>query len=145
MAANTTIRRKAAKPRPEPSGERIVLGQVPTPKPRPKRPPVPAVVRLRAKLGLTQPEFVRLLPVSVRSLATLEKGTRPTPTVARRLTELARLTDALAEVIRPAALGAWLRTPNAAFDGSKPLEVVERGEADRLWEMAYFLRSGDPV
>jgi len=60
------------------------------------------------------------------------------------LIELERLTKALSEVIRPDSLGKWLQSPNAAFDGLKPLEVIERGEIDRLWEMIYFLRSGVP-
>jgi hypothetical protein len=30
------------------------------------------------------------------------------------------------------------------FAGLKPLEVLERGEIDRLWEMYYRLRSGMP-
>jgi hypothetical protein len=37
---------------------------------------------------------------------------------------------------------AWLDTPNDAFGGLKPVEVTERGEADRLWRMIYFLGSG---
>jgi hypothetical protein len=41
-------------------------------------------------------------------------------------------------------LGNWFRAPNLAFDGLKPVEVIERGESDRLWEMAYYLRSGVP-
>ena len=98
--------------------------------------------KLREKLGLTQPEFAGLLPVSVRTLATLEKGTPPTDSVARRLTELERLRKALSEVIRDSAIGEWLNTPNPAFGGLKPLEVIDRGESDRLWEMIYFLRSG---
>ena len=31
-----------------------------------------------------------------------------------------------------------------AFAGLKPVEVIERGESDRLWEMVYYLRSGVP-
>ncbi len=83
-----------------------------------------------------------MLPVSVRSLATLERGTAPTEAVARRLTELERLVKALSEVIKKETIGRWLRTPNPAFAGSTPAEVIERGEADRLWAMIYFLRSG---
>lgn len=101
-----------------------------------------SVSSLRTELHLTQAQFARLLPVSVRSMATLEGGTPPTEPVARRLTELGRLTTALSEVIKQESLGRWLQTPNPAFDGSKPLEVIERGESDRLWEMVYFLRSG---
>lgn len=105
---------------------------------------VSRVADLRQRLQLKQAEFARLLPVSVRSLATLESGTPPTEVVARRLIELQRLTNALSEVIKKESLGTWLQTPNTAFDGLKPLEVIDRGESDRLWAMVYFLRSGVP-
>jgi len=35
--------------------------------------------------------------------------------------------------------------PTDAFDGLKPLEVIERGEVDRLWRMIYLLEAGLPV
>jgi hypothetical protein len=102
------------------------------------------VVDLRERLHLKQPVFARLLSISVRSLATLESGGSPTPVMDRRLTELARLVDALAEVVRRESIGEWLQKPNDAFDGLKPLEAIERGQADRIWSMIYSLRSGTP-
>lgn len=57
-------------------------------------------------------------------------------------TERENLMRALSEVIREDALEEWLKTANPAFGGLKPLEVIDRGESDRLWEMIYFLRSG---
>ncbi|MBX9677792.1 MAG: DUF2384 domain-containing protein [Gemmataceae bacterium] len=99
---------------------------------------------LRHRLNLNQPDFARLLPISIRSLASLEAGKPPTPAVARRLNELQRLAKALVEVMKPDAMGSWLHKPNGALDGLKPLEVIDRGETDRLWEMIYFLRSGTP-
>ncbi|HEY3963757.1 MAG TPA: antitoxin Xre/MbcA/ParS toxin-binding domain-containing protein [Planctomycetaceae bacterium] len=102
------------------------------------------VADLRRRLQLNQAVFARLLPVSLRSLATLESGSPPTAVVGRRLVELRRLTNALTEVMKQDSLGKWLQTPNAAFDGLKPLEVIERGESDRIWSMIYFLRSGVP-
>jgi DNA-binding transcriptional regulator YiaG len=102
------------------------------------------VVDLRKRLQLKQSVFARLLPVSVRSLATLESGTVPSEAVARRLIELQRLTNALTEVMTKESLGNWLQTPNDAFDGLKPLEVIDRGESDRIWAMIYYLRSGVP-
>ena len=101
-------------------------------------------LELRKRMELNQPLFSRLLPVSVRSLAKLEGGTPPTDVVARRLNELLRLTNALSEVVKKGSLGAWLQTSNSAFDGLKPLEVIERGESDRIWSMIFFLRSGVP-
>lgn len=99
---------------------------------------------LRTRLQLSQPLFAKLLPVSVRTLVTLEGGTPPTEAVSRRLAELTRLTNALTEVMKEESLGTWLQTPNPAFDSLKPLEVIERGEGDRIWSMVYFLRSGVP-
>ena len=81
---------------------------------------------------------------SLRSLASLESGASPTDVVARRLIEPRRLANALTEVMKKESLGKWLETPNEAFDGLKPLEVIERGESDRIWSMVYFLRSGVP-
>ena len=53
-----------------------------------------------------------------------------------------RLIEALEEVIESSAISLWLTAPNAAFDGLKPLEVIDRGEIDRIWQMIYQLRSG---
>ena len=50
----------------------------------------------------------------------------------------------LARVMEPAQVGRWLKSPQPAFDGSTPLQVVERGEMDRIWHMLYDLGSGQP-
>lgn len=112
--------------------------------------PVPAakssdsIAEFRKRLQLSQAVFARLLPVSVRSLVTLESGTSPTDVVTRRLKELKRLVNSLSEVMKADSIGTWLQTPNEAFDGLKPLEVIDRGEIDRLWSMIFYLRSGVP-
>jgi hypothetical protein len=48
----------------------------------------------------------------------------------------------LSEVVAADAIPAWLDAPNEAFDGLKPLEVIERGEIDRLWNMVFYLEAG---
>lgn len=62
----------------------------------------------------------------------------------RQLKELRRVIEALGEVIQKDAISPWLKRPNDAFDGLKPLEVIERGEVDRIWQMIFYLRSGVP-
>lgn len=99
-------------------------------------------VALRRQFTLTQAQFAVALSVSIRSLAALEAGGVPTPAVARRISELQRLRVALAEVVDAAEIGSWMLRPNAAFGGLKPLEVIERGEVDRIWAMIHELRSG---
>ena len=99
---------------------------------------------LRTSIDLTQAEFAKLFPISVRSLAGIESGTAPSESATRRFHELVRLTAALGEIMQTASIGTWLLKPNNAFDGLKPIEVIDRGEIDRLWSMIYYLRSGSP-
>lgn len=62
----------------------------------------------------------------------------------RPYTEVARLYEALGEVVESDSTGPWFVTPNEAFGGLKPVELIERGEIDRLWDMVYRLQSGVP-
>ena len=64
--------------------------------------------------------------------------------VKTRLNELKRLFEALEKLVNQEAIGPWLKEPNPAFDGSTPLQVIERGETDRLWRMICELESGEP-
>jgi len=86
--------------------------------------------------------LARLTGLSERSLATWERGGTLNEAGRRAITLAERLLRDLAEVIRKEAIAIWLETPNEAFGGLKPVEVVERGEIDRLWRMIYFLGSG---
>lgn len=88
--------------------------------------------------------FARLVPISTRSLASIEGGKPPSTNVVRQLHELRRVVDALGDVIQKDAIAPWLEKPNSAFDGLKPIEVIERGEVDRIWQMIYYLRSDVP-
>lgn len=103
-----------------------------------------SMLGLRSQLGLNRETFARLLPVSTRSLASIEQGQLPNATVTRRLTEIGRVVVALREVVDEEAIGPWMLRPNQAFDGLKPIEVIERGEVDRIWQMIFLLRSGTP-
>ncbi len=71
-----------------------------------------------------------------------ERGGTPDESGLRRIRETERFQARLAEVVSPEEIPQWLETPNDAFDGLKPLEVIERGEIDRLWDMLFYLESG---
>ena len=88
--------------------------------------------------------FGRLVNVSVRTIAEVESSQKKVEKLRRNYVEAKRLCDALDEVVDSNELGTWFDTPNDAFSGLKPIEVIERGEIDRLWDMFYRLRSGVP-
>ncbi len=100
--------------------------------------------RVRAEWGVSRKTFARMTGISERTLAAWEGGATVGEAGQRRLRELERLREALGRVIRGEFLPRWLDIPNQAFGGLKPLEVLERGEADRLWGMVYYLESGVP-
>ena len=60
------------------------------------------------------------------------------------MNEMLRLHRALTAVMKADYVPQWLQEPNDAFGGLKPIEVVERGEIDRIWRMVYVLESGMP-
>jgi hypothetical protein len=102
------------------------------------------LVQYREIFHLPQPALVRLTGFSPRSIAKWSQGELPSAKQEKALVEMDRLLDGLARVMEPAQVGRWLKQPNSAFDGSTPLQVVERGELDRIWRMLYELESGQP-
>ncbi len=119
---------------------------MPGTKAKPKRPTArDSKNTLRQRFGIRQTTEARLLGVSTKTASMLRSGKQPSPQVARRSTELNRLLHALAEIVKEDAVADWLETPSEVFDGLKPLELIERGEVDRIWQIVYALRSGEPT
>src|SRR3954467_8865423 len=112
-------------------------GKAREPRPAPKG--VAFVAKVRKKLGGSRKVFSRLTGYSERAIANWESGDQPDEPGLRRVRETERFQARLAEVVRPEAIPRWLETPNDAFGGLKPLEVIERGEIDRLWNMIFYL------
>src|SRR4051794_34186688 len=108
---------------------------------RPKSPAATAA-EVRRRLGLTRRAFARLTGYSERAIAGWESGKAPDEPGRRRIRETERFQERLATLVRPEEIPAWLDTPSEAFDGLKPIEVIERGEIDRLWNMIFYLESG---
>jgi hypothetical protein len=102
-----------------------------------------AIRQFCREVNITMDTFTRLVGASRRTVATWLVGNPPNRANQRNVSEMFRLFDALAEVVPASQIGPWLDTPNPAFDGSTPLQVIERGESDRLWRMIWELRIGD--
>jgi DNA-binding transcriptional regulator YiaG len=96
------------------------------------------------KYALKRDDFTRLSGFSARAVALWAAGAEPAAAARKTLVELGRLFEGLEHVMTPDSIGRWLTAPNNAFGGSTPLQVIERGESDRLWRMIYHLESGQP-
>ena len=107
-------------------------------------PALPSISEIAGKFGLRQDMLSRLTGFSLRTVASWSNGKTPSSPVRRALVETDRLLNSLARVMKPADIDRWLKEPNSALDGSSPVQVIERGQTDRIWRLLYFLESGEP-
>jgi hypothetical protein len=96
-----------------------------------------AQLELRSLLAMSRDDFCRLLNVSVRTLADVEHCKKQGEKLHRPYAELARLCLALTGLMPVEALKSWFTLPSARCEGMKPIELIERGEIDRLWKLVF--------
>ena len=41
----------------------------------------------------------------------------------------------MSEIMEPESIAPWLKQPNEWFDGHTPLQALEEGKADKIWEL----------
>ena len=99
------------------------------------------VKRLCERYGLRREDLGRMTGFSLRALAEWSAGKLPSEPAKRRLHEIRRLLDSLSEVVKPEAIAPWLRERNPAFSNMTPIQVIEVGEINRLWQMVYHMSS----
>jgi hypothetical protein len=104
---------------------------------------VETVRKLAQQSGLTLDCLARMLRISRRAVAAWLSGQEPSRSYKVRLIEFGRMYQALSELVEPSAIGPWLEKRNPSLQGSTPLQVMERGESDRVWRIVWQLREGN--
>jgi DNA-binding transcriptional regulator YiaG len=100
---------------------------------------------LRRRHGLSQGLLARLLDVSLRTVSGLESGSVVPAQLRRNLVQVNRLCGALTEAMESSYVGRWLDEPNEMLGSLKPVEAVERGQIDLVWQVVEGLRSGSQL
>ncbi len=109
-----------------------------------KQPDHEIVAEVRQSFGATRKLFARMTGFSERSIAGWEGGRDLTTASRQRILEMQRLHQALSQHLPHERIADWLDTPNLELKNLKPIEVIERGEIDRLWILLYQLEAGIP-
>lgn len=107
--------------------------------------PADSILGSRKRLGMTRPVFARLAGVSERTLADWESGRKPSTSGARALRQLQSVVVACERVMKPEFVGKWLVTPNEALGGFKAIELIERGETERVLRVLFLWEAGIPL
>jgi transcriptional regulator with XRE-family HTH domain len=100
---------------------------------------------VRSSFGVTREFFARMTGFSARTISGWEAGRPVSEAALRRMEEMKRLRDALADGIQAEFIARWLETPCEGLGGLKPVEILERGETDRLWRTVLLIGSGMPT
>ena len=99
----------------------------------------------RRTYGISQALLARLLDVSLRSVSANESRLAAPSKIHRSLIQTRRLCAALADAMDPSFVGSWLDQPNAMLENLKPVEAIERGQLDLVWQLVEGLRSGSTL
>ena len=90
----------------------------------------------KSGFGLTSDELARVIGFPATFVDAWSRGRQPmSASAGPKLVDAGRLAAALRQIMPPELVGNWMRTPNPSFENQTPLQVVERGRADRLWRM----------
>ena len=85
-----------------------------------------AVRRLRARLGLTQEQYARLLGVTWTTVSRWERGqAKPDAKGLAKLGRLQEILNLIGDAIRPQDLPRFLTAPHAELKGYPPVDLLE--------------------
>jgi transcriptional regulator with XRE-family HTH domain len=98
-------------------------------------PPGPNVRALRAALGISRDRMGRLLEVTPKTVERLEESGRlpSNPLVATRLARIQEIVDLGLLVYTPEGFRQFMATPLPSFGSLSALQLLERGEAERVF------------
>jgi len=110
--------------------------------------PDEALQVLRQRIGLSAAELGTAASAGARTVRNWSTGTgalHASPTSKQRLDDIRMIAGIIAETAASAeAVGAWLRARNRDLDFERPLELLGRGEFDRVREAALAYLHGNP-
>ena len=88
-------------------------------------------------IGLSESDIARATGANVRTVRRWSSGeAQPQPEYAERLDDLRTVVAELGTALPPEAITAWLRGRNLAIDRTRPLDLLSRGEFDRVAAVA---------
>jgi DNA-binding XRE family transcriptional regulator len=100
------------------------------------------VAEVRAEWGVDRNTLARMTGISERTIGEWERNGPKPGSNLRPIVELDRLYEALCKVVREEHILPWLKATNPAFDPLTPIEILERGQIDRIWRMIFEMEAG---
>lgn len=103
------------------------------------------IVRALTRVGFTQKQIANATGATDRSVRNWATTGSIRPTYDDRIRELSEISLLLSETMSARGVTQWLSARNRLLRGEKPVDLIARGEADRVREAAESLVAGDYV
>lgn len=111
---------------------------------KPGAKPVFDIALIRKQLGLTQEQLATALKVNARTIQNWEAGVGLSQ-LEKRAADIAEFVEIMNDYVRHEKQSEWLRSPNEAFGGQTPLELLMAGRVrDAIVEFRR-LQAGQPM
>lgn len=103
------------------------------------------VVRALGHVGFTQKQIANAAGATDRSVRNWAASGAIRPVFDERLRELSEITLLLSDTLTPRGVTQWLSARNLLLGGARPIDLIARGEIDRVRGAAESYLEGDYV
>src|SRR3954470_24560195 len=90
------------------------------------------IVRALARVGFTQKQIANATGATDRSVRNWAATGAIRPTYDERIRELSEISLLLSQTATPRGVTQWLNARNRSLDNERPIDLIARGEADRV-------------
>lgn len=103
------------------------------------------IVRALASVGFTQRQIANAAGATDRSVRNWAATGAIRATYNERIRELSEITLVLSETATPRGVTQWLSARNRGLGGERPIDLIAKGEGDRVRAAAESFVAGDYV
>lgn len=103
------------------------------------------IVRALGRLGFTQKQIASAAGATDRSVRNWAATGAIRPAYDERIRELSEISLLLSESLKPRGVTQWLNARNVLLDNERPVDLIARGEGDRVRGAAEAFLEGSYV
>jgi len=103
------------------------------------------IVRALGRVGFTQKQIAKAAGATDRSVRNWAATGAIRPAYDERIRELSEVSLLLSDTLTPRGVTQWLNARNVLLDDQRPIDLISRGESDRVRDAAEAYLEGTYV
>lgn len=103
------------------------------------------IVRALTRIGFTQKQIANATGATDRSVRNWATTGAIRPSYDERIRELSQISLLLSDTLSPRGVTQWLSARNGLLDGQRPIDLISKGQGDRVRAAAEAYLEGSYV